>query len=164
MVLARAAARLLQLRRRDVDHALALGSTVVRVFGQTMRDTPPVRLYYQFRNQVRLMLHYRSLPVPRGWRVKRLAALPIKFVANLLLVPDRWTRARHMIAGIRDGVLDRGGPLAASPGPRNAGKSMPHQTGATGSEGGRAEPAEDRGTGLYSLQRPAEREKARRRP
>jgi rhamnosyltransferase len=140
----------------------ALGSTVVRFFGQTMRDTLPVRLYYQFRNQVRLMLHYRSPPVPRGWRVKRLATLPIKFVANLLLMPDRWTRARHMIAGIRDGVLDRGGPLAASPGPRNGGKSML----ATSSEGGRSEPAEDHGTGLYTLRRPAasRRVKARRRP
>lgn len=87
----------------------ALGSAVVRILGYPLRNTEPTRLYYQFRNHVRLMIHYPSLHVPHNWRLKRLVALPIKFAANLLFMPHRWNRVRYMLAGIRDGALDRGG-------------------------------------------------------
>lgn len=95
--------------------AHALGSAVVRILGYPLRNTEPVRLYYQFRNHVRLMLHYPCLRVPHNWRLKRLVALPIKFASNLLFMPNRLNRFRCMLEGIRDGMLNRGGAAQLPP-------------------------------------------------
>jgi rhamnosyltransferase len=97
-----------------VDEALVMphrpGVGAISLGGLKIRFPAPPRLYYQFRNHLRLLIFYPELTVPRPWIAKRLLALPLKFLFNLCLLPDRKRRLRFMLAGIRDGIRNRGGP------------------------------------------------------
>jgi rhamnosyltransferase len=88
----------------------ALGSESLEILGYRIRDTAPSRLYYQFRNQLRLMIHYGPLAVPRHWRMKRLVILPLKFAFNALFQKGRIERITSMCAGIAAGIRNQGGP------------------------------------------------------
>jgi rhamnosyltransferase len=86
-----------------------VGSGTIGFLGFRVRDTAPSRLYYQFRNQIRLILHYPALAVPRGWRLKRLVALPLKSIAHVLLGDNRRMRLDAIFDGIMAGLRNQTG-------------------------------------------------------
>jgi rhamnosyltransferase len=92
----------------------ALGSAVVRILGYPIRNTEPTRLYYQFRNQVRLIFYYHQAVVPWSWRIKRLLILPPKIFVYLSFGPMRWRKLTAMYTGIRDGLFNRGGGMGSA--------------------------------------------------
>jgi rhamnosyltransferase len=86
-----------------------MGLRGFRLPGLSYAVPSPERLYYQFRNPLRLIFHYPHLRVPKTWLAKRLLALPLKFAVNSMFLSPRATRTKHMINGIRDGLRDYGG-------------------------------------------------------
>lgn len=68
----------------------------------------PTRLYYMMRNR---LLLYRLAHTPRLWIAQDMPRVVFKFLRLSLLVAPRATNARFMLAGLRDGLRRRTGPL-----------------------------------------------------
>jgi rhamnosyltransferase len=68
----------------------------------------PVRLYYIMRNR---LLLYRLPHTPAVWIAQDVPRLAVKFLLFSLLISPRMRNIRFMLAGLRDGVLGRSGPL-----------------------------------------------------
>lgn len=71
----------------------------------------PTRLYYMMRNR---LLLYRLAHTPRIWVAQDVPRAVFKFLRLSLLVAPRATNARYMLAGLRDGLRRRAGPLRDS--------------------------------------------------
>lgn len=79
-----------------------LGEGRHKVFGIWTKVTSPHRLYYQMRNTIWLL----PVPyVPLYWKVRNLAAIPIKLVLLLLLHSNKKERLRYFFSGLRDGIF-----------------------------------------------------------
>jgi rhamnosyltransferase len=68
----------------------------------------PTRLYFVVRNA---LLMARRAYIPAGWVLYSLRLTVKRLVAFGLLVPPRGSNLRMMLAGVRDGILGRTGPL-----------------------------------------------------
>jgi rhamnosyltransferase len=68
----------------------------------------PTRLYYIMRNRTIL---YRLASTPRVWIAQDLLRIPFKFVIFAVLLGPRRRNAAMMLAGLRDGLRGRGGPI-----------------------------------------------------
>ena len=68
----------------------------------------PTRLYYIMRNR---LLLYRLAHTPRIWVAQDMPRAVFKFLRLSLLVAPRATNAKFMLAGLRDGLRRRAGPL-----------------------------------------------------
>jgi rhamnosyltransferase len=69
----------------------------------------PLRLYYMMRNRVLL---YGYAETPWLWIFQDVPRLCAKFLRMSLFVPPRASYLFHMLRGLRDGILRRGGPLS----------------------------------------------------
>ncbi|VEI12934.1 glycosyltransferase family 2 protein [Trueperella bialowiezensis] len=99
--------RLVVDTRARIDHSL--GDQTVQLPGraQPVHVHGPVRCYYLARNTIFLL---RSGLLPGAWRVGYLVWLA-KFAAFHALLADRKRdRIRQLAAGLRDGIMGRGGP------------------------------------------------------
>lgn len=89
-----------------LDHSLGDETVTLPGRAQPVHVHSPIRCYYLARNTIFLM---RSGLLPAAWRVGYALWLA-KFAAFHGLVADRRrVRIRELIAGIRDGLLGRGG-------------------------------------------------------
>jgi rhamnosyltransferase len=79
------------------------------ILGLRFTLSTPARLYYQFRNAIRLLLYYRDPHPPLHWVLKRLLTLPIKFLYYSVFSPPRFKNLKFMLAGAIDGVVNRSG-------------------------------------------------------
>ncbi|MBM4312507.1 MAG: glycosyltransferase family 2 protein [Deltaproteobacteria bacterium] len=68
----------------------------------------PVRLYFIMRNR---LLLYRLRHTPALWIAQDVPRVAVKFLLFSLLVSPRMRNIRFMLAGLRDGLLGRSGPL-----------------------------------------------------
>lgn len=93
---------------KSVEMVHRLGERRRAVAGLNYRVGSPVRLYYQFRN---VLLLSRRGYVPTYWKVRQLAAMPIRFVLNGLLEEPRFSRLKFMMLGACHGLLGRTGKL-----------------------------------------------------
>ncbi|MUH71361.1 glycosyltransferase family 2 protein [Psychrosphaera haliotis] len=85
-----------------------LGDSRSRFLGFTYKVGSPIRLYYQFRNN--LLLSRRGY-VPLYWKCRNLSLMMIKLVSMVINHTDRKQRLKYMLLGIRDGVTGRSGKL-----------------------------------------------------
>jgi rhamnosyltransferase len=91
-----------------------MGSQGPLVMGLLFTVSSPARLYYQFRNSVRLLLYYRNPHPPLHWIFKRILMLPIKFAYYSLFSSSRLQNLKFMLEGAIDGVANRGGPWSSN--------------------------------------------------
>lgn len=68
----------------------------------------PIRLYYIMRNR---LLLYRLPHTPTLWTAQDIPRAFVKFLLFSLLIAPRMDNIRFMLAGLRDGLLGRSGPL-----------------------------------------------------
>ena len=78
-----------------------LGTKRGVLFGLNYKVAQPVRLYYQFRN---ILLLARRGYVPTYWKLRHLAAIPVRFLLMILFEPPRVARLRYMLRGVVDGL------------------------------------------------------------
>jgi rhamnosyltransferase len=71
----------------------------------------PTRLYYIMRNR---LLLYRLPHTPAVWIAQDLPRVAVKFLLFSALIHPRLDNVRFMLAGLRDGLLGRCGPLNES--------------------------------------------------
>lgn len=91
-----------------LDHSL--GGEPFRVWYGRWRlhsEYPPLRLYYRFRNFVRMA---RLPHVPLRWTVRAAWYWAGNAYAHVLYARRRMANLRAIMAGLRDGALDRRGP------------------------------------------------------
>lgn len=78
-----------------------LGDGRYKVFGVWTKLTAPRRLYYQFRNTIWLLpISY----VPLYWKIRNIAAIPIKLLLCLFLHPEKRGRFQFAFKGLKDGI------------------------------------------------------------
>lgn len=106
--------------RRNYGTALArlehtLGGEPFRVWYGRWRlhsEYPPSRLYYRFRNFVRMS---RLPHVPFRWTVRAAWYWAGNAYAHVLFARRRMANLRAIVRGLRDGMMDRGGPAPGEP-------------------------------------------------
>ncbi|MBG9389775.1 glycosyltransferase family 2 protein [Caenimonas aquaedulcis] len=87
-----------------------IGDRVISIWGRQLSLHQPARSYLQVRNH---LLLWRRKWIPRGWLLSDLFQVVFKLGALFLLAPLRRQRLRCVIAGIRDGLRGRSGPIPA---------------------------------------------------
>ena len=88
-----------------------LGDRPIRLFGRVLEGWAhhsPRRLYYMMRNRVLL---YRRSYVPLRWKCYDVFRAFGKFFVFSIFIGPRGTNARWMLAGLRDGLRGKTGPL-----------------------------------------------------
>lgn len=75
--------------------------------GRSIPSRAPVRSYYAVRNGIQLM---KQDYCPRAWKLNECKRLVLTCLALLIAAPQRLSHLRFMAAGLRDGLLNRGGP------------------------------------------------------
>jgi rhamnosyltransferase len=85
----------------------SLGDTPIKWMGKNIPLHSPLRHYFHFRNAVRL---YFDASIPWNWKLVDGSRLVLKFGFYCLFASPRWGHCLSMLAGIRDGVLQKGGP------------------------------------------------------
>jgi rhamnosyltransferase len=85
----------------------SLGDIPVRLLGKNIPVHSPLRHYFHFRNAVRL---YFDASIPVNWKLVDGFRLILKFGFYSIFTRPRLSHCLSMLAGIRDGVLRKGGP------------------------------------------------------
>lgn len=89
-----------QSNKITLEHRM--GDARYKVFGVWTKQTSPARLYYQFRNTLWLAsVDY----VPLYWKLRNIAAIPVKLLLLVCLHPDKVERLQYAFRGLKDGVL-----------------------------------------------------------
>jgi rhamnosyltransferase len=83
-----------------------LGDSRKKILGFTYKIGSPIRLYYQFRNTLRLML---TDYVPLYWKARNVFGLTFKFIIFSTLGPDRKLRLKYMVKGILHSIIRKTG-------------------------------------------------------
>lgn len=83
-----------------------LGDGREKILGFTYKIGAPIRLYYQFRNTLRLMF---TGYVPYYWKARNICALTFKFIIFTALGPDRKLRFKYMVKGIFHSIIRKSG-------------------------------------------------------
>lgn len=78
-----------------------LGEKVVILFGRSVRNHQPLRLYYRFRNS---LLLYKRNYVPFCWKLRDAGLLCLKTVFYSVLAPNRMQSIRMMLLGFWHGM------------------------------------------------------------
>jgi rhamnosyltransferase len=84
----------------------SLGDTPIVWMGKNIPMHSPTRHYFHFRNAVRL---YCESGTPLNWKLVDGYRLVLKFFFYSLFAKPRFQHFSSMIAGIRDGILGKGG-------------------------------------------------------
>lgn len=105
-------------RARHKGYAVALTHNVVmrHFMGETrlnlgfikIKIGAPIRLYYQTRN---LFILIRRDYVPRYWKIRNLAYLPLKVLINVLLIKHRRQRLKFIVKGLWHACLGETGKI-----------------------------------------------------
>lgn len=82
------------------------GDARIKVAMVKFKVGAPIRLYYQVRNLILLLP--RSY-VPLTWKVRNLAALPLRFVVNTFFVSEGRSRFYYMLKGLVHGIRGKSG-------------------------------------------------------
>lgn len=106
--------RTVLIRDLDLPHTLGGGEEGTRrinVLGRSLAATghSPLRRYYVNRNAVHLLRRYATRRP--AWAAEFVLRTTAFNVAALLMETDKWRKFRAMMAGIRDGVMGRTGPM-----------------------------------------------------
>nr|WP_241664526.1 glycosyltransferase family 2 protein [Ningiella ruwaisensis] len=91
---------------KKVEMLHRLGDARRKFVGVTMKVGSPIRLYYQFRN---ILLLSRRPYVPLYWKVRNLALMPLRMLANSCLHENSLQRIKFMFRGIIDGIRGKSG-------------------------------------------------------
>lgn len=91
-----------------LDHSLGDWVFRIPVLNKRIFASSPPRNYFMVRNMVRLL---RRNPADGRWRRRNLIHILYRAAVYALFLGHPLQRTAYMLRGLRDGLLDRGGPL-----------------------------------------------------